>query len=178
MRSFMIALLACCMATTAFADAAIIPGTILSGQLQDSISSHTAQVGDWFVLTDVRSANGHLAGARIRGHIASVIRAGQGRNAQIRLAYDTLISASGHRYRIYAQTVQLNVQTKNNALKEAGGALAGMLAGNYLGKVMGTNIGGSIGLAGGFLAAKNNRADVDVPANSTVELRVDHSSNL
>jgi uncharacterized membrane protein len=68
---------------------------------------------------------------------------------------------------------QLQAQTKNNGLKEAGGALAGMLVGNAITKtIFGIAGGGLVGAVGGFLIAKNNRENMTIPANSTVTVRV------
>jgi hypothetical protein len=160
------------------ASAALAPDTVVSGQLTSTLDSHNASVGDRFTLTNVSSDNGRLRGATIYGHIKRVERAGQGRNAKIALAYDFLRSANGHRYRISGHTTNLQVNTRNNTVKEAGGALAGMLVGNYLGKVVGTNAGGVVGAAGGFLVAKNNRENITVPSGSTVTLDIENSTAL
>ena len=65
------------------------------------------------------------------------------------------------------------MNTKSNALKEAGGALAGMLVGNAIGKTLfHTGAGGAVGAIGGFAVAKNNRSNVVVPAGSNVVVQI------
>ena len=83
------------------------------------------------------------------------------------------MNGNGARYSIDSRVTNVNVQTKSNAGKEAGGALAGMLVGNAIGKVLfGGSAGGAIGAAGGFLLAKNNRQNVDVPAGSYIQVEL------
>jgi hypothetical protein len=62
--------------------------------------------------------------------------------------------------------------TKNNALKEVGGALGGMIVGNVLGKAVGINGGGLAGAAGGFLLAKNSKQNMSIPAGSVVTVQL------
>jgi hypothetical protein len=65
----------------------------------------------------------------------------------------------------------MQANTKSNALKEVGGAVAGMLVGNMIGKtIFHTGIGGLLGAAGGFLIAKNNHQNVVVPAGTAVRV--------
>ncbi len=156
--------------------AQIIPGTQLSGTIDQDINSSSAQVGDGFTISNVHSQNNHIVGAKIYGHVANVVRAGQGRSAQIQLAYDKVYLQSGNVYRLSgANTVSVQANTKNNTLKEVGGAVGGMIVGNILGKMVGTNLGGLAGAGGGYMLAKNNRANVTVPKNSVVVVEVNRS---
>jgi hypothetical protein len=154
------------------ASAAITPGTELTGTIDQGISSSNATVGQQFTVSNVHSADNNITGATIYGHVADVIKAGQGRPGQIGLAYDRLVTRSGNTYALNGRTTQVQVDTKNNALKEAGGALAGMIVGNIVGKAVGTNVGGLLGAAGGYVVAKNNRAQVSIPQGSTVTVQV------
>jgi hypothetical protein len=150
-------------------------GTQLTGQMDRSLSSNHVQVGDTFVLTNVHSANNNINGARVYGHVADVQKAGQGTPGKISLAYDRLVTRSGNSYAISGSTVNAQVNTKSNALKEAGGAVVGMIVGNYIGKHVGgiaSSLGGVIGGAGGYLAAKNNRENVEIPPKAAVTLQV------
>ncbi len=152
--------------------AAVTAGTELVGQIDQSVSSTNAYAGQQVTISNVHSVDNNITGARIIGHVADVVKAGQGRPAQIALAYDTLITRSGTRYALNGRTTQVQVDTKNNTLKEAGGALAGMIVGNIVGKAVGTNVGGLLGAAGGYVIAKNNRAQVSIPAGSAVTVQV------
>jgi hypothetical protein len=162
----MIALLVCPF--TASAAQAPAPGTELTGTLQQSLDSAHAQVGERIRLTNVASYDGTISGATIYGHVTNVVKPGQGRNAEIDLAYDTMVTKSGTRYLLQARTKNVQVNTKSNAGKEVGGAAVGALVGGLIGHGAGAVIGG----AGGYIATKNNRANVVIPAGSNVVLQV------
>lgn len=148
------------------------PGMQFSGTLQQNVSSKTANVGDQVTLVNVNSSDGEITGARMFGHIVTVTRAGQGRNAQVLMSFDTLQLSNGASYPVVGEVTQAQVNTKNNGAKEALGTVGGMIVGNILGKWVGTNVGGLLGAAGGYIVAKNNREDVSIPANSNVSVRL------
>ena len=154
------------------ASAAVTPGTELSGTIDQSFSSGNAQVGQTFTVSNVHSSDNNITGATIYGHVADVVKAGQGTPGQLALGYDRLVTRSGNTYALSGRTSNVQVDTKSNTVKEAGGALAGMIVGNIVGKKLGTNAGGLVGAAGGYIAAKNNRAQVTIPQNSAVTVQV------
>ncbi len=78
----------------------------------------------------------------------------------MRLAYDRIMLRSGRAYGLDARPLHLQVTTKSNAPREAGGAVVGDLLGNWLGKTIGVAVLSPIGLIGGFLVAKNARQNV------------------
>jgi hypothetical protein len=174
MRSFgfvvaMIALLAYPFTALAATAQGIAPGTELTGTLQQTLDSAHVQVGERITLANVSSYDGSISGAKIYGHVSNVIKAGQGRNAQLEIAYDTLVTKSGARYLLQARTKNLKVNTKSNAGKELGGAAAGALLG---GLIFHSGAVAAIGAGGGYIAAKNNRQNVVVPAGSNVVVQV------
>jgi hypothetical protein len=121
----------------------------------------------------VASADGAIRDATLNGTVVTVTRAGQGRNAQIQIQFDSLRRADGERTPVDGVVESMQVQTKSNALKEAGGAIVGMLAGNALFQTLfGVSGGGVIGAVGGFLIAKDNRADVVIPANTAITVQL------
>jgi hypothetical protein len=154
------------------------PGTAMhatsaSGYIDASIDSGSAFVGQRVRLVDVTSPGGEIAHATALGEVVAVTPAGQGRNAQIALHFDTLRLPDGSTVPIDGNVEHMQVNTKSNAGKEAGGALLGMLAGNALAKTLfGLSGGGLIGAVGGFLVAKDNRSNVVIPAQSLVTLSV------
>lgn len=154
------------------ASAQIRPGTVFYGVLNQDLSSNKAYVGEQFLLQNVRSADDNITGATIYGHVDFVQKAGQGRPGKVRLAFDRIVTRSGNRYALDARATNVQVNTKSNVVKEAGGAVAGMIVGNIVGKALGTNLGGLLGAAGGYVIAKNNRENVTVPSGSTVEVQV------
>lgn len=147
--------------------------TELTGTLATSLDSKNAYVGQEVVLTNVSSADGSIVAATLLGSVSDVTRAGQGRNAQILLHFDSLRRPNGKTVSIDGVVVSMNVKTKSNAAKEAGGAILGMLAGNaILRTLFGISGGGIIGAIGGYVVAKDNRSDVVVPADTAVTVQL------
>jgi hypothetical protein len=144
-----------------------------TGQLDTALDSKSAFVGQSVRLLNVTSGDRSISGATLLGTITEVDRPGQGKNAQIEMHFDRLQLRNGPAYHVDGVVASVQVSTKNNALKEAGGALAGMLAGNAIAKTLfGISGGGIIGAVGGFLIAKDNRADVVIPQNTAVTVRL------
>jgi hypothetical protein len=161
--------------TTLTASAAPPVGALLDGTIDQNLSSNHAYAGQAVSLSNVTSDDGSrtVHGGRLYGHVSEVQSAGQGRPGKLRLTFTTLVLPSGARYAVSTTVTNMRVETKNNALKEAGGALAGMLVGNAVGKTLfGGSAGGPIGAAGGFLLAKNNRQDVNIPQGSAVQVQL------
>ena len=160
--------------TMVVAQAALTAGSLLNGTLNQNLSSNHAYVGEPVSLSNVSSndGSGSVTGGTLYGYVSSVQKASQGRPGKIQLSFTRLVS-HGATYSVNTTVTQSNVQTKNNTLKEAGGALAGMLVGNAIGKtIFHTGIGGVLGAAGGFLLAKNNRENVNIPAGTIVQVQV------
>ena len=154
------------------ASADITPGTTLSGTIDQQIDSKSAVVGQRITISNVHSQDNNINGATIFGHVDDVRPAGQGRSAQLSIAFDKLRTRSGGSYALDGRVIALQENTKSNAVNEAGGAVAGMILGNIAGKKLGTNMGGLLGAAGGYIYAKNAKQNVTIPANSAVTLQV------
>ena len=154
------------------ASAQITPGTELSGTLDQSIDSKSAVVGQQVTISNVHSLDNNVTGAKVYAHVCDVQSAGQGRPGKLQLCFDTLKTRSGGTYAINGRVTAAQVNTKSNAVNEAGGAVAGMILGNIVGKKLGTNVGGLLGAAGGYVYAKNAKQNVTMPANSTITLQV------
>jgi hypothetical protein len=145
----------------------------LTGTLQTQLDSKNAYVGEQVILTNVNASDGSITNGTLIGSVTDVTRAGQGRNAQIQMHFDTLRRPNGRTVPIDGAVVSMNVKTKSNAAKEAGGALLGMLAGNaILNTLFGLSGGGLIGAIGGYFIAKDNRSDVIVPADTAVTVQL------
>ena len=145
----------------------------LTGSIGTALDSKNAYVGETIQLLNVASADGSIRDATLYGTVIDVERPSQGHSAQLEMHFDRLRLADGTAFRIEGVVTQMQVSTKNNALKEAGGALAGMLAGNAIAKTLfGISGGGLLGAVGGYFIAKDNRTDVTVPANSAVSVRL------
>ncbi len=154
------------------AHAQISAGTDLVGNMNQSINSGSAVVGQRVIIGNVHSQDNNITGATIYGHVCDVQSASQGRAGKLQICVDKLNTRSGNTYVLDGRVVGAQVNTKNNTLNEAGGAVAGMILGNILGKRVGTNAGGLLGAAGGYLYAKNAKQNVTIPANSVVTVQV------
>lgn len=159
--------------TTATALATPPPGTELTGTIQQTINTANAYVGEPVQLTNVRAPGANIHDATMSGTVTKVVRAGQGRAAQLRITLDRLTLGTGESYRVDGVVTGIKAVTKNNTVKEVAGAVAGMIVGNIIGKtVFHTNIGGLAGAAGGYLLAKNNRENMIVSSGSTVQVKL------
>ncbi len=147
-------------------------GTILVGNLDQSLDSKSVQVGQRFTMSNVHTQDNNINGATMYGHVSDVQRAGQGRTAKIELAFDKLHTRSGNSYALSGRAQNVQANTKNNTLKEVGGAVAGMIVGNVLGKMVHTNVGGLLGAGGGYILAKNSKENITIPQSSTVTVQV------
>ena len=150
-----------------------LAGGELTGGITAGLDSKTAFVGEDVILSGVSSADGSIHNATLYGSVTEVSHPSQGRAAQLDIHFERLQLRNGATYRVDGVVTQMNVNTKNNALKEVGGALAGMLIGNAIGKtVFGASGGGIVGAIGGFFVAKDNKTDVVVPQNSLVTVHL------
>jgi hypothetical protein len=144
-----------------------------TGSIGTPLDSKDAYVGQSVELNDVSSSDGSIRHASMDGTVSSVTRPGQGHTAQIEIQFNHLHLRNGTSYRVVGVVTNMTVSTKSNALKEVGGALAGMLIGNAIGKtVFGVSGGGIAGALGGFLVAKDNRSDVQIPENAAITVRL------
>jgi hypothetical protein len=168
-RTFVITIVAALIAGLPIsALAQIAPGTALVGTIDQSLNSANVQPGQPFTVSNAHTTNYDVRGATIYGHVASVQRAGQGTPGKIRLAFDKINTRSGAVYQIAGYASNVNVQTKNNTLKELGGAAAGALVGGLLFH----GVGALVGAGAGGLFAKNNRENVTVPSGSQLTVNV------
>ncbi len=162
-------------ATAIAAQAALTSGSLLNGTINDNFSSNHATVGQSVTLSNVTSddGSGSVTGGTLYGHVSAVQAASQGRPGKISFVFTKLVTGAGSTYYVDTTVTKMQAGTKNNTLKEVGGGLAGMLVGNMIGKtIFHTSAGGFLGAAGGFLLAKNNRENVNVPKGSVLQVRV------
>jgi len=151
-------------------------GATVAGTLSAQLDSGKAQVGDGFSLQVVRpypDGDASYAGAVVRGHVAKVIRAGQGRKPELDLAFDSIVLPDGSSSPLTGHVLTVQPKKKSNAPTQAAGAGIGMIVGNFIGKKIGTSLGGLAGAIGGFLYASNHKTDFVVPSQSLVTLQID-----
>lgn len=177
MRSSLVvsSFLALVCATAVAAQAAPVSGALLNGTVSQSYSSNGSHVGDPVVLRNVTAddGSGSVTSGTLYGTVSYVQKAGQGRPGRISFSFTRLVTGSGAQYSVNTTVTKMKANTKNNTLKEAGGAVLGMFAGNMIGKsLFHLSGGGLVGAAGGFLLAHNNKQDISVPAGSIVQVQL------
>jgi hypothetical protein len=164
-------------ASVAVAAEPIAAGTPLSGRLSAALDTSKANVGDEFSLALTRpypNDDVSYGGAFVRGHVARVIRGGQGRKPELDLAFDSITLADGESAPLSGHVLDVTPKHKSAVVTQAIGAGVGMIIGNIIGKsIFHTDIGGLAGAAGGFTYANNRKTDFVVPADSLVELQTD-----
>ena len=155
----------------------IAAGTPISGRLSTDLDTGKVNVGDGFSLALTRpypNDDVGYSGAFVRGHVARVIRGGQGRKPEMDLAFDSITLASGETAPLTGHVLDVTPKKKSAVVNQAAGAGVGMVVGNIIGKsIFHTDIGGLAGAAGGFTYANNRRTDFILPADSLVELQTD-----
>ena len=151
-------------------------GATIAGNLSTDLDTGKAQVGDGFSLALVRpypNGDPSYAGAIVRGHVARVIRAGQGRKPELDLAFDSIVLSDGSSAPLSGHVLTVQPKKKSNIPAQAAGAGIGMIVGNFIGKKLGTGLGGLAGAVGGFFYASNHKTDFVVPRDSLVTLQTD-----
>ncbi|HEY0615005.1 MAG TPA: hypothetical protein VGC96_10210 [Candidatus Elarobacter sp.] len=150
--------------------------TVISGTLEQNITSRTAQVGDPFVL-DVQPPfpmdDGRYQGAKVYGHVATVQRAGGMHKGGVSLAFDRLTLTDGTTAALQGQVLSFDAQgnKSNSTAKTIVGGVVGQIVGNYIGKHIGTDVGGAVGAVGGAILAANTGQNITVPQGSSVSMK-------
>ena len=158
-------------------------GTEIDVRLQQSLSSATAQVEDRFEATTlVDLTNGDRviipAGSVMRGVVSAVTKTTRTeRKGSLTVAFDQ-VKINGRDYPIRG-TVSQAIESegiKGETTKIGAGAGVGAIIGGILGGAKGALAGILIG-GGGTIAATEGK-DVDVPAGTTLRVRMDSGLNL
>jgi len=178
-----------------FQDITLPPGTIIRVQMDRTISSRTARVGDTFTATVFEPVivGGQLAipqGTQVQGRVTAVQPAERrGRSGTIAVEFDRIIFANGVSRDMRASLTSLDARereqidsegrarggssTKRNVIFVGGGAGAGAAIGAIAGGGKGAAIGAGIGAAAGILGAllsKGQEAQVQSGYRFGVEL--------
>lgn len=153
--------------------AAPVAGGTYYGVINQTVDSGSAYVGMPVSARNVTSASGATGGAKLYGTVTAVQHAGQGRPARLQVTFTKMVMSDGSTYAVDGVVTGMQAQTRTNAAKEAGGAVAGMLIGNAIGKtIFHAGGGGVVGAIGGFLVAKNNRQNMAIAAGTTVTVHM------
>ncbi len=155
---------------------------VVTGTLEQTINSKSAQVGDPFVLDTVPpypADDPRYQGARVYGHIANVVRASANHKGRVDLVFDRITLADGTTASLTGQVLSLDVkQGGNSSARGLVGAVVGQIIGNYIGKHIGTDIGGAVGAIGGAIYAGNMGTNVSIGQGTTVAMKTTQPSTI
>jgi outer membrane lipoprotein SlyB len=159
----------------AAATVTVASGTQLRATMNAELTSKSALVGQVVKLQLVApypENDARFANATLSGKVVNVVRAGQGRKAQLEFAIDKIMLVGGQVGWFSAKVVSLDSRTKDSTGKIALSTLGGMVVGNILGKWAGTNAGGAVGAVAGALYASNSKEDITVPRGAEAILQL------
>ena len=149
--------------------------SVITGTLEQSITSKSAQVGDPFVLDVVSPFPGddqRYTGSKVYGHVAAVTRAGGQRKGGVQLAFDRLTLMDGTTAALTGQVLSIDAKQQGNSTgRGIVGGIVGQIVGNYIGKHIGTDIGGAVGAIGGAIYAGGMGTNVTVGQGTTVAMK-------
>lgn len=150
-------------------------GQTLNVQFQNTLNSGTAYAGQHFtarVVSPYPNDDPTFANAVVNGTVIKVVSAGQGRNPELHLSWDSVTLQSGASYPLNAEmTTGGPKQQSRNGGHVALTTIGGMIAGNIIGKTLfHTGAGGAIGAVGGFLTGYNKKSNIQVSSGDQVQL--------
>ena len=150
-------------------------GQTVNVQFQNTLNSGDAYAGEKFtarVVAPYPNDDATFANAIVNGSVIKVVQAGQGRNPELHLSWDSVTLQNGSSYPLNAEMTTGGPKAQQrNAGHVALTTIGGMIAGNILGKtIFHTNAGGAIGAAGGFLTGYNKKSNIQVSQGDQVQL--------
>jgi hypothetical protein len=142
------------------------------------INTKNAQPGDGFsmnVVAPYPNGDTSFSGAVIRGHVSKVISAGQGRKAQLKLGFDSIVFPNGQTAPISGTVTAMNSKAENSTAKKGIAAAVGAAIGSQtIGRIIGGSAGSVIGLlggaAGGFMYANNSKSNFNLAKGAGVTI--------
>lgn len=147
-------------------------GTAYYGKLDKAIGTKVSHDGDAFTLTHTDTLlhkNPALDGAVIDGHVENVRAAGPMRNPAMTIVFDDIRLPDGSKEPVNASIVSWKqFDPKTHHLRTIGMMVGGAIAGHMAHR----RHGGVLGAAGGYALSQTLKTDVEVPAGTIVELRL------
>ncbi len=151
-------------------------GTAIHTTITSTIDTKTAYLNQPFTLavqTPYPNGDSNLSGATITGHVIKIVKAAQGRNAQLELAVTSIKLAGGSSKYLNAKFTNITEKKTSKLPEVAAGTLAGMALGNMLFKtVFQAKYGGVAGAVAGYLITSNDKPNFTVPSGSSVDLQL------
>ena len=155
-------------------------GSTITTQLTSAdVSTKKAKDGDpvtMQVVAPYPDGNPAFAGATVRGHVASVRPAGQGRKPLLSLAFDSITFANGSNEPISGSVLAMEAKGENTTARKTLGAAAGAAVGSQtIGRIIGGSAGSVVGLLGGAVAGlaygSNDKPNVSLATGSHVKIQ-------
>jgi hypothetical protein len=168
------------LASAASAATTIPTGTDIHANLSSpDINTKNAQVGQQFTMQlspPYPNGDPSFAGAILYGHIVSVRSAGQGRKAQLQLAFDSIRLSNGESAPLSGEIVSIAHKSENTTARKAIGAGAGAAVGSQtIGRIIGGAAGGVVGILGGaaagFAYASNDKANFNIATGAAATIQ-------
>ncbi len=162
-------------------------GSLINAVLAtQDVNTKSAQPGDGFsmnVVAPYPNGDSNFSGAVLRGHVASVTSAGQGRKAELKLAFDSIVFSNGRSEPIAGSVTSMGSKSDNTTARKGLGAAIGAAVGSQtIGRVIGGSAGSVIGLlggaAGGFMYANNAKANFDLAKGAQVTMTTSTSVSV
>lgn len=147
-------------------------GTAFYGKLDKTIGTKVSHDGDAFTLTHTDTffhKNPALDGAVVDAHVENVRAAGPMRNPAMTIVFDDIRLPDGTKEPVNASIVSWKqFDPKTHHMRTIGMMIGGAVAGHMTHR----KHGGLMGAAGGYALSQTLKTDVQVPAGTIVELRL------
>ena len=167
-------------ATAVDAQSTLPVGSTINAQLTSSdVSTKSAHDGDKVTMQVVApypNNDSAFAGATVNGHVADVHAAGQGKQARLVLAFDSITFANGRAVPVSGSVLRMDNKKDNTTVRKGLGAAAGAAVGSQtIGRIIGGSAGSVVGLLGGAAAGyaygANNKANFNVATGAHVQIQ-------
>lgn len=147
-------------------------GTTYYGKLDRTIGTKVSREGDTFTITHTDTflhKNPALAGYAIDAHVENVRAAGPMRNPALTIVFDDIRLPDGTKEPVNATIVSWKqFDPKTHHLRTIGMMIGGAVAGHMTHR----KHGGMIGAASAYALSQSLKTDVEVPAGTVIELRL------
>lgn len=145
-------------------------GTTYYGKLDQPVGTKVSHDGDSFTITHTDTflhKDPALAGAVIDAHVENVRAAGPMRNPAMTIVFDDIRLPDGTKEPVNATIVSWKqFDPKTHHLRTIGMMIGGAVAGHMAHK------NGMLGAASGYALSQTLKTDVEVPAGTVIELRL------
>jgi hypothetical protein len=151
-------------------------GTLVAGQLQQTLDSKTAHDNDTFTLIEKDTffhKNPALHGGTIEGHVEDVTPASATHKATMNVIFDDVRLPDGTVAPIHVKITSITLfAPKTHHIRDAALILGGAVGGHILSKKTGHHGGTLAGAAAGFALASSLKSNIVVRRGTLIKMRV------